>query len=152
MSDRTKGSGLLCAALLGWGDMLRRLLGSKRTLLLGMNTRVQENSQNGELKVGPSPRQPGPWTIPSGREGGVHPGMYHWLPHHFLCVCGSPSPQKRPGARPSQALHVERRVPADRQSPQARSAQGAVVHKVLPQFIPYVQWAGRGKKQGCKCY
>lgn len=70
MSDRTKGSGLLCAALLGWGDMLRRLLGSKRTLLLGMNTRVQENSQNGELKVGPSPRQPGPWTIPSGREGG----------------------------------------------------------------------------------
>lgn len=65
-----------------------------------------------------------------------------------LCVCGSPSPQKRTGARPSQALHVERRVPADRQSPQARSAQGAVVHKVLPQFIPYVQWAGRGKSRG----
>lgn len=86
MSDRTEGSGELCAALPGCGGMLRRLLGSKRTLLLGMNTRVQENSQNGELKVGPSPRQPGPWTIPSGREGGVHPGMYHWLPHHCLCV------------------------------------------------------------------
>lgn len=131
---RTKGSGELCAALPGWGGMFRCLLGSKRMLLPSMNTRVQENSQNGELKVGPSPRQPVPWAIPSEREGGHILECTTGFPHH--CLYGSPSPQKRPETSPSQAPRVERRVPADRQSPQARSTQGAVVHKVLPQFIP----------------
>lgn len=127
MSDRTKGSGELCAALPG-GGMLRRLLGSKRTLLLGMNTRVQENSQNGELKLGPSPRQPGPWTIPSGREG----GGASWnvpLASPSRSLCGSPSPQKRPGARPSQALHVEaspcrQAEPTGQVSPRSCGPQG----------------------------
>lgn len=39
--------------------MLRDLLGPRRMLLTGMNTCVQEKLQNGELKVGPSPRPMG---------------------------------------------------------------------------------------------
>lgn len=51
-------------------QVLVGLLGSRRTLLPGVNTCVVENPQNGEPKVGPSPRQPGPWAIPSRKERG----------------------------------------------------------------------------------
>lgn len=89
--------------------MLRGLLSSRRMLLPGANTCVVENPQNGEPKVGPSPRQPGPWAIPSRKEGGAHPGMYHWPPP-ITAVHGLTPPQ-RLMVRPSGAFHPERGDP-----------------------------------------
>ena len=113
------------------GSVLRRPLGSRRTLP-GVNTRVLGNSQNGELKVGPCPRRPGPRAIPSRSGGsvcgGVHPGMYHWLPPITITAPAWFPRGQRQRVSPSETPGMERgegRVPAEGQSPQARRGQGA---------------------------
>ena len=80
--------------------VLRRLLGSRTMLLPGVNTCVVENPQNGEPKVGPSPRQPGPWAIPSREEGGRILERTTGFPRHGSRVARPPPQRLRVSPRP----------------------------------------------------